>query len=69
MYERGKQKLKEGDQETAYIYFFRVSSLLPLMSNFPEFQENQKYYKLMIGKEVMDAVNNVEELNNQLECR
>jgi len=61
----------KGDEETAYIFFFKYVECVKAIQKHPEYKKDEKYFKSMynLGKNTKTAINALETLSENLQER
>ena len=59
----------EGDEEKSYILYLKGLNLCAAINKAPEFKNDRKYIKDMVGKKYKEALNKFEKLQEGLKNR
>lgn len=66
LFEAAHEQLKRGDKEEAYIMIMRYLNVVAFIQKSDDFTNHPKYYKAMMGKQPLLALNLAEELQRFL---
>ncbi len=63
LYKTAEEQLEKGDKETAYIFFMRCLSCFTFLKKQTSIPFDEKYFRIMYGKQINQALKHFELLD------